>query len=166
MPGMDSMLKDLHGHQAWADAEHWKALEAFPGAIEDATIRARLHHLHLVQHAFLWVATGSKEAFARTKPEDFPTATALKAFARDYHERVGRFVADVSDARLQESVAIPWFKDPPLNITVAQALAQCAMHSQGHRGQNATRLRQLGGTPPTTDLIVWWWKGRPEPDWA
>ena len=35
------------------------------------------------------------------------------------------------------------------------------MHSHYHRGQNATRLRELGGEPPMTDLIVWYWKGRP-----
>jgi uncharacterized damage-inducible protein DinB len=40
------------------------------------------------------------------------------------------------------------------------------MHSHYHRGQNATRLRELGGEPPMTDLIVWYWKGRPRPDWA
>jgi uncharacterized damage-inducible protein DinB len=39
------------------------------------------------------------------------------------------------------------------------------MHSHYHRGQNATRLRELGGTPPTTDYIVWLWKGRPQPAW-
>jgi uncharacterized damage-inducible protein DinB len=36
-----------------------------------------------------------------------------------------------------------------------------ALHSQHHRGQNATRLRELGAVPPATDLIVWYWKGRP-----
>ena len=40
------------------------------------------------------------------------------------------------------------------------------MHSQHHRAQNATRLRELGGKPPTTDLIVWYWKGRPAPHWG
>jgi uncharacterized damage-inducible protein DinB len=40
------------------------------------------------------------------------------------------------------------------------------MHSQHHRGQNATRLRELGGEPPMTDLIVWYWKGRPGPRWS
>ena len=46
-------------------------------------------------------------------------------------------------------------KDPALTITVGEALTQCAMHSQWHRGQNATRLRELGGHPPMVDLIVW-----------
>ncbi len=41
------------------------------------------------------------------------------------------------------------------------------MHGQGtgDRGQNATRLRELGGEPPLTDYIAWLWKGRPAPDW-
>jgi len=42
-----------------------------------------------------------------------------------------------------------------------EALTQMAMHSQWHRGQNATRLRELGAQPPTVDLIAWYWKGRP-----
>ena len=40
------------------------------------------------------------------------------------------------------------------------------MHSHYHRGQNATRLRELGAEPPGTDLIVWYWKSRPAPAWA
>jgi tetratricopeptide (TPR) repeat protein len=31
--------------------------------------------------------------------------------------------------------------------------------------KRATRLRGLGGEPPMTDLIVWYWKGRPAPSW-
>jgi uncharacterized damage-inducible protein DinB len=52
-----------------------------------------------------------------------------------------------------------------MTLTVTEALTQCDMHSQHHRGQNATRLRELGGEPPPTDLIFWYWKGRPAPEW-
>ena len=38
---------------------------------------------------------------------------------------------------------------------------QCVMHSQYHRGQNATRLRELGGSPPITDYILWLYKSKP-----
>ena len=34
-----------------------------------------------------------------------------------------------------------------------------------HRGQNATRLRELGGEPPLTDFVAWLWKGRPDGKW-
>ena len=47
---MPSYLEELYAHQEWADAEHWRALEAHPPALEDKAIRDRLHHIHLVQH--------------------------------------------------------------------------------------------------------------------
>jgi uncharacterized damage-inducible protein DinB len=160
---MNEMVFDLYGHQAWADAEHWRALEAQPGALEDSAIRNRLYHYHLAQRAFLFVARGDTLTFPRL--EDFPDMTALKQYAQTSHKEAHAFLAQTSAMDLERMVVIPWFKDPPISITVAQALTQAAMHSQYHRGQNASRLRELGGTPPLTDLIVWYWKGRPEPKW-
>ena len=52
-----------------------------------------------------------------------------------------------------------------MDLTVEQALLQAAMHSQYHRAQNATRLRELGAEPPLTDLIVWYWKRKPAAHW-
>jgi hypothetical protein len=71
-PSMNEMLLDLYGHQAWADAEHWRAIEAQPGALEDSAIRDRLYHYHLTQRAFLFVVRGDTLSFP--KPEDFPEA--------------------------------------------------------------------------------------------
>jgi uncharacterized damage-inducible protein DinB len=162
---MSAVLRDLYGHQAWADAEHWRAILAHAPAREDRAIRDRLHHLHLVQRGFLWAVTDQTVPFPFTKPDDFKVLTDLRAYAADYHDRITRMVAAVTDTRLAETIEIPWFTDPPLAITVAEALTQCAMHSHYHRGQNATRLRELGGEPPGTDLIVWYWKGRPAAVW-
>ena len=162
---MDSLLRDLYGHQTWADAEHWRAFEACPAARDDQAIRNRLHHLHLVQRAFTWAVGDRKTEFAFSKPEDFKSFDDLKAFARETHANLDRFLSELADARLAEEVSIPWFKDPPLTLTVSQALTQCVMHSQWHRGQNADRLRELGGKPPAVDLIVWFWKGRPAAQW-
>jgi uncharacterized damage-inducible protein DinB len=161
---MNEMLTDLYGHQAWADAEHWRAFEAHPPALEDAKLRERLHHIHLVQRAFLALARGRQPE--GTRPEDFPDAAALKEYGRTYHEEAAAYLTTVSADRLAETLVIPWFRDPPIRITVAQALTQAAMHSHYHRAQNATRLRELGGEPTTTDLILWWWKGRPAPRWS
>jgi uncharacterized damage-inducible protein DinB len=160
---MDTMLRELYFHQAWADAEHWRALETHPGALDDEAVRKRLHHIHLVQRAFLAVAKG--EPLQRRKLEEYASIGELKDEARRYHDDVSALLDGLSDARLAESVTIPWFKDPPCTITLAQALTQAAMHSHYHRGQNASRLRELGGAPPLTDFIVWLWKGRPEPQW-
>jgi uncharacterized damage-inducible protein DinB len=161
---MNAMLRDLCGHQAWADAEHWRALETHPQALEDAAIRERLHHIYLVQLAFLCIAQGFP--IVPTKLTDFSSMAVLKAETRRTHADLATFLDEVSPARLGEAISVPWFRDPPVRITVSEALTQAAMHSHYHRGQNATRLRELGGTPPLTDLIIWYWKGRPEAVWA
>jgi uncharacterized damage-inducible protein DinB len=90
----------------------------------------------------------------------------LKQFAIRNHAEAVKLLEECSPAYLEETVSIPWFKDPPLTLTVAHAFMQAAMHSQHHRGQNASRIRALGGTPPTTDFISWIWKGRPKPEWT
>jgi len=158
-------LLDLYRHQAWADAEHWRLIGGFAPACDDEGIRSRLHHIHMVQHAFRWILGDRESPIEITKPADFASFHALREYARAYHELVGAYFDTLTDARLNTSIDIAWFKDPPLSITVAEALTQCVMHSQHHRGQNAARLRELGGAPENTDYIVWLWKGRPAPAW-
>ena len=48
--------------------------------------------------------------------------------------------------------------------TVAEGLTQIFMHSQNHRGQCLTRLRENGAKPPTLDYILWA-RDRPAPAW-
>jgi len=164
---MSSLLADLGRHQSWADAEYWRALEQCPRANEDEAIRKRLHHLHQVQRAFLWLARGNAPStFTITTPQDFDSIAALRAFAKESSVSFADFVDAVSEERLSARIQLPWFaKDPPFSVTVAEALTQAMMHSQWHRGQNATRLRELNGEPPMVDLIVWYWKDRPAAIW-
>lgn len=162
---MDPILRDLLGHQFWADAEMWKALGGHPAARDDKAIHDRLHHVHLVQRFFVWAVGGQSPQPRISKPEDFPSRADLEVFARESHAEIQRFLDTVAEDRLSQRLTVPWFKDPPLTITVSEALTQCAMHSHHHRAQNATRLRELGGVPPTLDLIVWYWKERPKATW-
>ncbi len=160
---MRDWLTDLFQHQEWADAEHWRAIRDHPAASADSAIGARLHHIHLVQRSFLSVCRGEQPE--RPSLESFGGMDQLCAYARSYHEDVRPWLADITPDRLQQSVSIRWFKDPPLQLPVSQALTQAVMHSHYHRGQNASRLRELGGEPPMTDFIVWLWKGQPSSTW-
>ena len=161
---MATYLHELYAHQEWADAEHWRAFENFPAALADLPIRTRLHHIHLVQSAFLWVTRDPTAKFVINKIEDYPNMADLKAFARKYHSEMSAMLGSMNEARLTETVVVPWFR-PPLKISVRHALMQAAMHSHYHRGQNATRLRELGGTPPGTDFIEWLRQGQPAAQW-
>ncbi|MFN0172433.1 MAG: DinB family protein [Bryobacteraceae bacterium] len=156
-------LQDLCRHQAWADAEHWRALDTCPAALADKGLRQRLHHLVEVQYIFLRVARGEKFERLTLTPSAEPQQ--LREQAQQNHQAYADFLSGEIEARLGEIVTLPWFQNPPIQITVAEALTQVVMHSQGHRAQNAVRLRELGGKAPMTDFIVWLWKGRPLPEW-
>jgi uncharacterized damage-inducible protein DinB len=162
---VNRILNDLFAHQFWADAELWIAIGAHAPAREDKVIHDRLHHIHQVQRAFVWNVRADGAPFALSKPQEFPTHEDLRRYAREIHGEIHSLLESISDARLEEPLTVPWFRDPPLTISVTEALTQSTMHSHYHRGQNATRLRELGGVPPLTDLIVWYWKGRPSANW-
>jgi uncharacterized damage-inducible protein DinB len=163
---MRDYLIDLYRHQEWADAEQWRAYEAHPAAFGDKALWERLHHIHLVQRFFLAIARDENlHELKITKPEDYATPQALKSYAQDYHRAAEDFLACVQGDDLKRCINVPWFKDPALDLPIEQALLQAAMHSQYHRGQNATRLRELGGEPPLTDYIVWLWKGKAPARW-
>jgi uncharacterized damage-inducible protein DinB len=162
---MTPWLHDLYGHQAWADAEHWRAIDALPAARSDEAIRTRLHHIHLVQRMFRWMVGDRATPPSVTASANFATLGELKTYGRDYHQEIAGFLDTIPAARFDERIAMPWAPEGSQLVTVAEALTQCAMHSQWHRGQNATRLRELGAEPPTVDFIVWLWKGRPAAVW-
>jgi len=128
----------------------------------DKAIRERLFHIHLVQHAFLWITGPRTNAFEVKNLEDFSSTKALRDYAKEGLAQLREFVKTVGPA--EEVIEVLWFK-PPAKISIRHALMQAAMHSHYHRGQNATRLRELGGVPPTTDFIVWLHKGQPAATW-
>jgi hypothetical protein len=66
---------------------------------------------------------------------------------------------------LTQTVRVPWFPEPPCVITVAEALVQVALHTQHHRGQCMTRLKDFGGEPKNVDWIIWLWKQKPQARW-
>ncbi len=162
---VSSYLDELYAHQEWADAEHWRAFEAHPAALEDKPIRERLLHIHQVQHGLLWITGPRTSGFAFKKIEDFPSMADLKKYARQGLEELNELLKTTDQDRMEEIVEVPWFK-PPVKISLRQALTQAAMHSHYHRGQNATLLRELGGVPPMTDFIVWLRNSQPGPKWS
>ncbi len=99
------------------------------------------------------------------RQEEMATLEALRPFAASAHRRIAIYLAAVSPDSLTDTLEIPWFKDPPLRVSIGDAMLQVASHSTHHRGQLATRLRSLGAEPPTVDYIVWLWKGRPAAGW-
>jgi uncharacterized damage-inducible protein DinB len=155
-------LGDLMAHAEWANAVFFHIWDKSP-ARDHEDLRRRIGHIVGVQQGFLSVLRG--EAPSRPPDGPPPPLEALKARAVAGHTGLRDYVAALQPDGLTRTVQIPWFPDPPCVITVAEALVQVAMHTQHHRGQCMTRLKDYGGEPKNVDWIIWLWKQKPAARW-
>jgi uncharacterized damage-inducible protein DinB len=159
---MLSFLRDLMAHAEWANAVFFHAWAKSP-ARDHEEMRRRVGHIIGVQQGFLAVLRGEQPGGPPPGPP--PSFDELKSRAVSCHAGLRDLVMALEPEVLNSTVRIPWFPEPPCIITVAQALVQLAMHSQHHRGQCMTRLKDLGGEPKNVDWIIWLWKQRPHARW-
>jgi uncharacterized damage-inducible protein DinB len=160
---MQPFLSDLLAHAEWANAVFFNTWSKSP-ARDHEEMRSRVGHIVGVQEGFLSILSGKPPEMPPGGPP--PSFEALKTRAETCHAALGAFVAALRPEALSETVRIPWFPDPPCVITVADALVQVAMHTQHHRGQCMTRLKDFGGEPKNVDWIIWLWKQKPKARWS
>jgi len=165
---MEHLLKLLE-HMEWADALVWQAARPAPDAETDGRLRHLLYHIHTVHWAYLQL--WRSEPLQIPEPAAFADLAAIQQWARDYYAALAGFLPSVDADTMNRKVQFPWAQQlveryggiRPADL--GQSILQVAMHTHYHRGQVATRIRELGGTPPLTDFIAWVWSGEPDPDW-
>jgi uncharacterized damage-inducible protein DinB len=160
---MLTFLRDLLAHMEWANAVFFHAWGKSP-ARDHEEMRRRVEHVIGVQQGFLAILRGEP---AGGPPGGPPRSfEELKGWAQTSHAGLHDFAAGLGPEALSRTVRIPWFPEPPCVVTVAEALVQVAMHTQHHRGQLMTRLKDFGGEPKNVDWIIWLWKQKPQGRWA
>jgi uncharacterized damage-inducible protein DinB len=160
---MLTFLRDLLGHAEWANAVFFHTWGKSP-ARDHEELRNRVGHIIGVQQGFLSVIRGEAPGAPPDGPP--PSYDELKARAVSSHAGLKDLVTGLQPDGLARQVRIPWFPEPPCIITVGEALTQAVMHSQHHRGQCMTRLKDFGGEPKNVDFIIWLWKKKPEARWS
>jgi uncharacterized damage-inducible protein DinB len=159
---MLAFLRDLMAHAEWANAVFFHTWGKSP-AREHEEMRRRVEHIVGVQQGFLSMLRGEPPGGPPGGPPPF---AELQARAMASHAALRDFAAALEPDGLTRTVRIPFFPDPPCIITVAEALVQVAMHTQHHRGQCMTRLKDFGGEPKNVDWIIWLWKQKPQGRWT
>ena len=162
-------LNDLRQHMEWADAAVWTAVLGCEEARKDPKLRERLYHLHLVQYAFLRIWRGESP---ETPYPVFDEIEPLLDWSRAYCGEAAAFLQPLGSDELSKPLPLPWaariserIGRTPEVSTLGETALQVVMHSQYHRGQINTRLREFGGEPPLVDYIAWVWLGRPDAAW-
>ena len=160
---MQTFLVDLMAHSEWANAVFFTTWGKSP-ARDHEELRQRLGHLVGVQEGFLKILRAEAPGGPRDGPP--PSYDDLNSRAQVCHAGLNEFTAGLTPDSLTKKVRVHWFPDPPCIITVSEALVQVAMHSQHHRGQCMTRLKDFGGEPKNVDWIIWLWKQKPAARWS
>jgi uncharacterized damage-inducible protein DinB len=160
---MLALLRDLLAHAEWANAVFFHTWGKSP-CRDHEDMRRRVDHIVAVQNGFLSILRGERPPWP---PEgSAPSFDDLKKRAEASHIALRDFAAALTIETLARTVHIPWFPDPPCVVTVGEALVQVPLHTQHHRGQCMTRLKDLGGEPKNVDWIIWLWKQKPQGRWS
>jgi uncharacterized damage-inducible protein DinB len=149
------LLKDMARHQAWADREHWKVLHGNAALLEDKEIRKRLNHMVWAYEMLQGLARGEAPDPAGMKERD--TVEELEAAMGRANEAM---IGTLSSVDLEKMIALPRGPKGPFQAPAGVLLLQAITHSQHHRAQNASRMRELGVSPPMTDFVAWYALGR------
>lgn len=159
---MLALLQDVVRHKVYANACLLKAIRQHEAAARDEELWKLLHHILLANRFWFLLTVGDPfDSKAESRLPD-----SLDALTRGFRETHIRELDWVS--QLQESEVTRFLETPYISgfkFSVAEAAMQVCMHSHGHRCQCATRLRSLGGVPPSMDFILWL-KERPAADWS
>ena len=156
-------LRDLLAHAEWANAVFFHTW-AKSSARDHEELRQRVAHILGVQQGFLSILRGESPGMPPGGPPS--SFDDLKTRAETGHAGLRDFAAALDAAALARTVRIPWFPEPPCILTLTEALVQVAMHTQHHRGQCMTRLKDFGGEPKNVDWIIWLWKQKPQARWS
>ena len=162
-------MQELFAYTAWADAIVWTAVLSDAGACTDVRVRDCLFHIHMAQSRYLRIWHGEP---LEPMSNDAPDLATTLGSARSTHERIASFLDGLNETSLGADVMLPFAarvaetvgKEPGVS-TMGDTLLQVVNHSTYHRGQTDARLRELGGTPPLTDFIVWVLLGKPAASW-
>jgi len=148
LPLLDQLLR----HKWWANHNILRSIEQHPPAAADPDLRKLLHHI-LVSNRY-WLLLTLGQPFVDEQEKRIPKShVALAAQFAETERLELDWLSRATSEELERQVqprAIPG-----TTISVAEAMTQAVLHSQGHRSQCATRLRALGGVPAPMDFVLW-----------
>jgi uncharacterized damage-inducible protein DinB len=158
---MLELLQDLVAHKGHANAALLNAVRQNAAATSDPELFELFHHILLANRFWLLSILGLPFLLENeSRPAD-SFDPLIQRFART-QDQESAWLDRATAGDLERILEHPFI--PSGTCSVAQAIVQVCMHSQGHRSQAAKLFRRHGGTPPPGDFILWL-TSRPRAEW-
>jgi uncharacterized damage-inducible protein DinB len=154
-------IQDLYAYNRWANA---RALEAaatvspadFTKEVGGsfASLRGTLAHMYGAEWIWLERWRGNSP---RSLPFalDFPDVGTIRSRWHDVERGQTEFLDALDPGRLGEVISYVNLKGESFAYPLRRMLQHVVNHATYHRGQITTLVRQLGGTPLSTDLLLY-----------
>jgi uncharacterized damage-inducible protein DinB len=154
-------LVDLYEYNKWA---HLRTLEA-AGELNSTdyerevggsfpSLRSTLQHLLATE--VVWLSRW--EGHSLGEPPDYTGMVDVAALLRmwnSFWKRQSSFVTSLSDDELSKPIAIRTRTGIETVQPLGETMLHVVNHSSYHRGQAASQVRMLGGTPRGTDYFLY-----------
>lgn len=153
-------IRALYDYNRWANRRLLEAAATLtaPQFTEDrgssfGSVRDTLAHIYASEAVWLsrWKGV-SPSAYAEAA--GFPSVAVLAEQWDQLEQARGEFLADLTDAALDEVVAYTNVQGERWRYPRRQMMQHLVNHSTYHRGQVVTLLRQHGVPAPGTDLLL------------
>lgn len=155
-------IEEIRSHfryNEWANARFSEVLSKLPPEKLTAHLESSFPSIlatftHLVGAEWVWL-----RRFLGTSPGSFPswletpTLAAVQGKLAEVEAERRDYLASLADADLEREIDYRNLSGKAFRQRLVDLLLHGVNHSTYHRGQLTTLLRQVGATPPSTDLI-------------
>ncbi len=161
-PRFADQVRGLFAYNRWANQRFLEAEEALSPADLNARLAGSFGTLrntlvHVLSAEWVWLRRWKGESpTSMLDPVDFPDVASIRWRWKEIELECAPLLAalrseSLGDELHYESTGGEQFEQP-----LHEILLHVINHSTYHRGQMTTMLRQLGRTPPSTDLILYY----------
>jgi uncharacterized damage-inducible protein DinB len=156
---MISEIRALYAYDRWATERTFQAAselddEALSRDLGSSFPSVLATLAHMVAAEWVWLSRwrGSNPTGQPTH-WDVSSLSAVRDRWREVEGDLSAFLAGLDEAALERPLTYRTFAGDTFTQPLSQMLRHVVNHSTYHRGQVTTMIRQLGGTPVSTDLI-------------
>jgi uncharacterized damage-inducible protein DinB len=153
---------ELFAYNAWANRAIFAALAQLPAEQYGRDLKSSHGGIHGTLAHIVWAEQLWLHRWAGKPNPAVPQGadlTSMEEVQRRWEEveaERGSFLAGFNEKRLDDTRLVKPSSGGEFIHTFRQMFAHVIYHSGYHRGQVVTLMRQLGATPPSTDLILYY----------
>jgi uncharacterized damage-inducible protein DinB len=155
-------IRELYAYNRWANQRTLSAAarldnQAFIRNLGNSFSSVRDTLAHILGAEWIWLERWQgRSPAALLSAADFTSTQSLEARWQAVEGERGRFIEDLTPARLQEEISYTNLRGQRYAYPLWQQMVHVVNHSTYHRGQITTLLRQLGADAVATDFLAYY----------